>query len=113
MLTLFLGIPCYARRVHIVYLPDIKSGSIQTEVPVEGDIDDDTRILNVVFLEDIGNVNMQVRDRYGYAIYSETVETATENDISVELAGIIVGDYQIVIIKENKAGGYVGNFELY
>jgi len=109
MLTFFLTMPCFARRVKFEKLE--RSSPIE-QVPIVGDIDDDTHILTVNFLENIGNVGIEVRDQYGYAVSSEMVETATASEVSIQLAGVIVGDYSVIIVEENSSR-YYGDFELY
>lgn len=111
MLMLFMGIPCYAGKI-----PLFRVGIIRTpqpiQIPVEAEIGEDTYILTVNFLEDIGNVDVEVRDGYGYTISSETVATGEGHEFSVQLAGVIVGDYQLLIIEKDNSG-YIGDFELY
>jgi len=108
MLTFFLAAPCFARRVHLDKGNPKKS--LPINLPVEADIDDDTRVLTILFLEDIGDVFVEVKNSAGDVIYYEPAEG--NDNVFVSLANQDAGVYQVfIIVKDNF--GYYGNFELF
>lgn len=110
MLTFFLAAPCFARKVHLI--PGRSIYSLPIYLPVEADIDDDSRMLTIQFLKEMGNVTIEVRNTTGNVVSYDSVEAIALSSISISLTEEEAGTYQVFVIVKD-GSGYYGNFELF
>jgi hypothetical protein len=70
-----------------------------------------TSWLNVVFLNNIGSVDVVIDDGSGNLIYQKNVDTQTEKQLAIDIYSWDTGDYQIKFI--NSSGQFMyGTFEI-
>mgnify|MGYP002391577889 CR=1 FL=1 len=89
----------------------LHEGSIRSlvENPVQATIS--TSTLQVLFLCNVGIVQVEISSQAGNLIYNETVDTDLQDYLSIDVSGWQSGFYQIRIV--NSSGQYLyGLFEI-
>jgi hypothetical protein len=77
--------------------------------PIEATIS--TTSLDIVFLQDLGGIDIEIYSESGNIVYSESVDTQTQQYLSIDVSAWNSGIYQIRFV--NSDGNYVyGTFEI-
>ena len=76
--------PVFAKKVHWLGKWEIKR-SIDSTVPIIGNVEETTGELTLTFTEDLGDVVVTVTDASGKTVYQETVSTGNTPNWTVTL----------------------------
>lgn len=78
-----MAIPMYGRKIQ--WNDDWRPQKSLVNIPIEGDIDDETGELTLQFLSDLGLVQVVITDDSGNPIYQESVEAEAGQIVSILL----------------------------
>lgn len=68
--------------------------------------------LNIDFLSDVGSIDVVVYDEFGNAVYQKTVDTLTENHLTIDISAWNPGNYEVRFIGSEDRFMY-GEFAIY
>lgn len=81
-----ISIPVLAKReIHFAGDWNITRKSINSNIPIKGNIEETTGELTLEFAEDLGDIVVTVTDASGKTVYQETIATGNTSNWTVNL----------------------------
>ena len=83
VVALAMAVPVFGRKIH--WNGDWRPQKSLVNIPIEGNIDDETGELTLQFLSDLGLIQVVITDDSGNPIYQESVEAEAGQIVSILL----------------------------
>lgn len=106
VVALAMVVPVFGRKIHMH--GDWRPQKSLVNIPIEGDINEETGELTLNFLEDMGVVNISIIDAVGNILYNEEVETSDMKDFVISLDDNGAAHKSIVICVSNEINTIYG-----
>ena len=86
VIACLISIPVLAKReIHFAGDWNITRKSINSNIPIKGNIEETTGELTLEFAEDLGDIVVTVTDASGKTVYQETIVTGNTSNWTVNL----------------------------
>lgn len=86
VMACLISIPVLAKReIHFAGDWNITRKSINSNIPIKGNIEETTGELTLEFAEDLGDIVVTVTDASGKTVYQETIATGNTSNWTVNL----------------------------
>lgn len=99
VVALAMAVPVFGRKIH--WNDEWEPKKSLVNIPIEGNIDDETGELTLRFLSDLGLVQVVITDDSGNPIYQESVEAEAGQIVSISLDELSVQGQMISVIDGN------------
>lgn len=99
VVALAMAVPVFGRKVHMH--GDWRPQKSLVNIPIEGNIDDETGELTLQFLSDLGLVQVVITDDSGNPIYQESVEAEAGQIVSISLDELSAQGQMVSVIDGN------------
>lgn len=99
VVALAMTVPMFGRRIQMH--GDWRPQKSLVNIPIEGNIDDETGELTLQFLSDLGLVQVVITDDSGNPIYQESVEAEVGQMVSISLNELSAQGQMVSVIDGN------------
>jgi hypothetical protein len=99
VVALAMAVPVFGRKIH--WNGDWRPQKSLVNIPIEGNIDDETCELTLQFLSDLGPVQIVITDDSGNPIYQESVEAEVGQMVSISLNELSAQGQMVSVIDGN------------